>query len=248
MSENNPYEPDGANEEQKLVGNLTILSNVLTAPSKGLAQVKQSFSIAFPLIAITLLTGLAMYYYYVTVDYDWLIDYLVESTAGDLSKAEQDQTRTGLSMMPQGVMGAVSAVSIMIFIPIMFLIHAVYFLIISNINNDGYEFKQWLSFVSWTATPAILVAVAMFVFLFTSSNGQIAPDSINPLSLNELFFNLDASKGVGKLLASIHLAQFWSIAIMIMGYQQWTNKSAASSSAIVVIPYLLFYGIWFLLI
>jgi len=248
MTDNTPYEPEKPAQEQPSSSIITILGNIFTAPSQAMVQVQERYSIAFPMLLMALLTGLAMYTYYVMVDYEWLVDYLVQSTAGDLSKAEQDQTRAGLSMMPQAVMGAVSAVSIVIFIPILYIIQAVYFVIISNINNDGYDFKQWLSFVSWTSIPSILVAIAMFVVIFTSGNGQIVPESINPLSLNELFFGMDPSKGEGKLLASIHLAQFWSLAIMVMGYQMWTKKSTASSAAIVVTPFILFYFIWYLLI
>jgi len=248
MTDNNPYEPEQPAEEQKLSSNVTILSNIFTSPSQGMIQVQERYSIAFPMLLIALLTGLATYTYYTMVDYEWLIDYLVQSTAGDLSKAEQDQTRAGISMMSQTVLGVVSAVSVIIFIPIIYVLQAVYFMIVSNINNDGYEFKQWLSFISWTGVPALLVAIAMFALLFSSSNAQIAPESINPLSLNELFFGLDSSKGVGKLLASIHIAQFWSWAIMILGYQIWTKKSTASSAIIVLTPFVLFYLIWYLFI
>ena len=248
MTDNNPYEPEQPAQGQQDSSVITIFSNIFTAPSQAMVQVQEKYSIAFPMILMALLTGLSMYFYYMMVDYEWLVDYLVESTAGDLSKAEQDQTRAALSMMSQTVMGTVSAISLVIFIPIIYVIHAVYFMIVSNINNDGFEFKQWLSFVSWTSIPAILVAIAMFAVIFTSGNGQIAPESINPLSLNELFFGMDPSKGVGKLFASIHLAQFWSLAIMVMGYQIWTKKSAISSALIVITPFILFYFIWYLLI
>lgn len=247
MTDNNPYEPEAVEEEQH-TSNLTLLTNVLTSPAKGMSQVKERYSVALPMLTVTLLTGFAMYYYYTIVDYAWLVDYIVETTAGDLSKAEQDQTRAGMNMMPQEVMGIVSGISMMIVIPIFYIIHAVYFLIVSNITNDGYGFKQWLSFVSWTSIPGIFIAIAMFVFLLTSSNGQISPESINPLSLNELFFNLEAHQGLGKMLAQLHLATFWTIAIMILGYQEWTKKSMGTSVAVVLIPFILIYGIWFLLI
>ena len=193
-----------------------------------------------------ILSAIVWFAYYAMVDYEWFVDYIVESTAGDLSKAEQDQTRAGMSMMSQSVMGSITAVTAGIAVAVIYVVQAVYFLIISNVNNDGYEFKQWLSFVCWTSMPVLLTVLAMFVMLLTNTTGQIAPDALNPLSLNELIFGLESSQGLGKLLSTIHLPQIWSLAIMVIGYNVWTKKSMSSSAMIVLLPFVLFYVGWYL--
>lgn len=244
MSEINPYE--STTENHAFTGGLTILTNIFTAPTEAMKQVQERYSFALPMISMALLMGAVMFAYYAIVDYAWFVDYLVESTAGELSKAEQDASRAVFDMMSQSTMGLVTAASLMIGIPIIYVIQAVYFVIVSNVNNDGYEFKQWLSFIAWTSMPGLIVVLTMAAVLLTSSNGQIPPDSLNALSLNELIFGLDPTKGLGKLLASIHIAQIWSFVLMVIGYQVWTKKSMATSAMIVMTPFVLFYLGWFL--
>jgi len=244
MSDTNPYE--SSVEPQNHTGNMTIFSNLFTAPSLAMTQVQQRYNVLFPLFVMILMTALVMVAYFVVLDYAWYLDFLVETTAGELSKAEQDQQRSIMEMMSKPVMGSIAVVTSMVGIAVIYVIQAVYFLIVSNVNNDGYQFKQWFSFISWTAMPALLAILAMFVFLFSSSNGQIAPDSMNPLSLNELFFGLESSKGLGKLLSTIHLPQLWSFAVMVIGYQSWTKSSTVKSAFVVLTPFVLIYLGWYL--
>ncbi|MBV1908690.1 MAG: YIP1 family protein [Kangiellaceae bacterium] len=244
MSDNNLASPPIDN--QPVTGNLAILTNIFTSPSTAMGQIQTNYSVAFPMLLVILLSAVVWFSYYSMVDYEWFVDYIVETTAGDLSKSEQDQTRAGMSMMPQSVMGSITAVTAAIAVALIYVVQAVYFLIVSNVNNDGYEFKQWLSFVTWTSLPVLLTILAMFAMLFSSSTGQIAPDALNPLSLNELIFGLDPSKGIGKLLSTIHLPQLWSLAIMVIGYSVWTKKSTSASSMIVLTPFVLFYVGWYL--
>ena len=153
-----------------------------------------------------------------------------------------------MSMMPQGTMAVIYGITSMISIGVMYLLHAVYFLIVSKVNGDGFEFKQWLSFVSWTSLPAALAFIAMFVMMFSSENMQIAQEALNPLSLNELFFGMEPSKGMGRLLSSLHFPQFWSLAVMVIGYKAWTNKSMMSSALVVLMPFVVIYLAWLLFI
>jgi len=230
------------------VGNLTILSNVFMAPQVGMVQVQQRYNVIFPLFTLIVLSSLAIYTYFSLVDYAWYVDYMVEITAGDLSKSEQDTTRAAMSMLSQSATGSIAATVLLILTPIVFVIQALYFVIVSNINNDGYQFKQWFSFIAWSSVPALISVIAMFAILLTSSNLQMPFDSLNPLSLNELIFGLEPSQGLGKLLSTIHLGQIWSFVVMIIGYQAWTKKSIESSIAIVLAPYVAWYVGWFFFI
>ena len=148
-------------------------------------------------------------------------------------------------MMSQTAMASITSVTILIMVPIVYVLQSVYFVIVSNVNNDGYEFKQWLSFIAWTNMPSLLAVFAMFATIFFSANGQVPPDTLNSLSLNELFFGLEPSKGLGKLLSSIHIGQLLSFFVMVVGYQTWTKKSMANSAMIVLAPFILFYLGWY---
>jgi len=222
----------------------TILSNIFTAPTDAMQQVQERYNILFPLLTLMLATVVVFSYYYVAVDYQWYIDHMVEVSAGELSKSEQEQTRTAFTMMSQTAMGTITAITAAISIAVIFVIQAVYFVIVSNITNDGFQFKQWMSFIAWSSLPALMVYLAMIVYIFSSSNGQIAFETLNPLSLNDLFFGLDATKGAGKMLASLDLTKFWSMYIMIIGYKKWTDKSMSISATVILIPFVGIYAIW----
>ncbi|MET1254677.1 YIP1 family protein [Aliikangiella maris] len=222
---------------------LSIFTNILTSPQQAYRDIQQSYSILFPLGLILILNTAAIILLYSNIDYQWFIEQLVEAEAGDLSKAEQDAMRQGMSMMSPGVMGAISAVTVAVIVFVVFALYSLYLVIVSSITNDGYQFKQWLSLVSWSSIPAIFGALASIIFILMSENGQISPASVNPLSLNELIFGLDGMKGAGKILASTDISIFWTIALLTIGYAQWTKKSFIKSFLIVILPYAAYYGI-----
>ncbi len=245
--ENNPYEAT-SNQTEISASYVEILTNIFTAPSKAMRQIQTDYAITLPLLTLLGFTGAVIFIYYTSVDYDWMVDYMVQSAAGDISKAEQNQMKDAFNIMSPTAMAIVSAISATIFIAIIYVIQTVYLLIVSNVNNDGFDFKQWLSFISWSAMPSLLANVAILAVIFSSSNGQIPPDALNPLSLNQLLFEFPSSNGIGKLLETIHLPQIWSLVVMIIGYKVWTNKSSNVSTAIILAPFILIYAIWALFI
>ena len=247
LNENNNNDSANVQYQAPATNSLTILGNIFTSPAEAMEQIQESYSVMLPLLTLMAATVAVFVYYYVAVDYQWYIEHMVEMSAGDLSKSEQEQTRAGMEMMSQNTMGGIASISAAIGLAIVFVIQAVYYVIVSNITNDGFQFKQWMSFVTWTSMPALFVYLAMVVYIFTSSNGQIPFESLNPISLNELFFNLDPTVGLGKMLGSLDLTKFWSMYIMIIGYQKWTGKSMQASATVVLIPFVAIYGIWALM-
>ena len=228
-------------------GNLSILTNLFTAPQAAFEGIIRESPILLPMLTIIAINAILVVFLYTNIDYPWFVDHMVELQAGDLSKAEQNQVRQGMEMMSPRVMGGVGAFSVAAVLCVIFCLEALYFLIVSNIAGDGFRFKQWLALVSWTAMPSLLGSLAAFVNILSSSNGQIAPESLNPLSLNELFFNLQATQGIGAILASVDITLFWTLALMVMGYAKWTQRSLIKSSLIVLTPFVVIFGIRFLL-
>ena len=243
-----PYDVSKDNLATKSPSVISIFINILTSPSKAFKDMQADYPVLFPLFTIVTLNVVLMVMLFSSIDFSWYVDYMVEATAGDKSRAEQDQVRQGLEMIgPTGYMG-IAIVGVVIGIPIIFCLFALYFVIVSNVRNDGFQFKQWLSFISWTSIPALIGTLASFVAIMTISNGQIAPEKINPLSFNELFFNLDAVQGVGNILASADITLFWVIGLMIIGYAKWTESSYGKALSIILGPYFILFGIRFLLV
>ncbi|MCW8877654.1 MAG: YIP1 family protein [Kangiellaceae bacterium] len=225
----------------------SIFTNIFTSPDKAFNDIKADYPVVMPMLTLIALNALLVIALYASIDFQWFVDHMVELQAGELTKSEQDQTRQAFEMMSPGMMGGIGAFSVAVVLLIVFCLQAVYFVIVSGITNDGFEFKQWLSLATWSSLPSLLGTLASFVVVFTSTNGQIAPESLNPLSLNELFFGLNALKGVGNIMASTDITMFWSIALLTLGYSNWTGKSKANSFFIVILPFAIYFGVRFLI-
>ncbi|WP_444994578.1 YIP1 family protein [Aliikangiella sp. IMCC44359] len=234
--------------ESSTSSSISILTNIITSPQQAFKDIQHAYPILLPFLAVVLMNAVVVILLFASIDYEWYVDHMVEAQAGELSRAEQDQTRAAFEMMSPSLMSGFGAGGVIVGIGIMYSVMALYFVIVSNVTNDGFQFKQWFSFISWTSIPTLIGALASLVIIITSSNGQFAPESINPLTLNELFFGLNPLKGVGSILAKVDITMFWSIALMTIGYAQWTEKSIGKAFGIVILPYLIFYGISFLFI
>ncbi|TQV86594.1 YIP1 family protein [Aliikangiella coralliicola] len=243
-----PYDVSEENLASESPKSLTIFTNIFAAPQKAYEDLKYAYPVAFPLLTIVLLNMALIIALYATIDYEWFVDHMVEMQAGDVTKAEQDQMRQGMEMMSPSMMGGFGAVMAGLGIAAIYCIQALYFVIVSGITNDGFQFKQWLSFVSWSSLPSLLGTLASAVVVFTSTDGQLSPESLNPLSLNELFFGMNAIEGMGNILATTDITMFWSIALLTIGYSKWTGKDTIKSFMIVILPFVLYYGIRLLFI
>ena len=229
------------------VNNLSILTNVLTDPQKAFKDIQADYPILLPLLSFLSLAAFVSILYLYMVDYSWYVEQNVEMLAGDKSKSEQETVRTQMNLMAPTTQGVIAAITTTIGYLIFFAVYAGYYVMCSNINNDGYDFKQWFSFISWAWIPKSLLLLIAVVIILISDNGQISQYSLNPVSLNSLIFDLNPTTGLGMLASMIDLATFWTIGIMVIGYKQWTQSSLGKSLFIVLLPYLLIFGIWALI-
>jgi hypothetical protein len=126
---------------------------------------------------------------------------------------------------------------------VMYGLVATYFTIVSKITNIQISFGKWFAFAAWAAVPGLLLIPLGALQIVLAQQGQLAPNQLNPLSLNQLFFHIDMSARWATLLDSISLTTLWTLFVSVIGFQTWTKKSRASSIAIVAAPYLVIFGI-----
>ena len=165
---------------------MSIMSDIFTNPQKALDDIKVDYPILLPLLTIVVINAALVLLLFMNIDYQWYIDEMIQrvSTA-DTSQEDIANMRKGFEMMSANTTGMMGAVFGAIAIVVMYAVMTLYFVIISAITNDGYKFKQWMPFVVWTSMPSIIGSLAGIVVIFTSSNGQIMPESINPLQQKE---------------------------------------------------------------
>lgn len=224
--------------------NLSIFKNILFDPNKAFKAIQADYPIALPLILFLSLATFATFLYYALVDYDWFVEQSVEMLAGDKSKSEQNTIRSQMSLVSPMLQGILSAVILVFGSLILFVVYAGYYVLCSSINNDGYDFKQWFSFIVWSWIPNSFSVLISILIILLSDNGQVSQEALNPTSLNSLFYNLETTSGLRSLFSSIDIATFWTIGIMIVGYKTWTNCSLGKSITIVLLPYFVIFGGW----
>ncbi len=226
----------------------SILIDIFASPAKAFENIKYDFPILPPLLLLISLNVILILTLYSNLDYPWFVDRMVELTAGDLSNSEKEASRQAFEMMSPNTMGGIGAFSLAVITLVIFSIMSLYFVVVSNITNDGFQFKQWFSLVTWSSLPSLLSTLASFAIIFSSNNGQIAAESLNPFTLNELIFGLNPTKGMGAFYASIDITMIWSIALLTIGYSRWTGKEMTKSFFIAATPYALFFAIRYALV
>ena len=216
------------------------LINILTSPAEAFKSIREKPAVLVPLLLITLLTASVQWGYFHTVDRDFMIDQLIEQQLAIVNVPE-DQLRTRLENVTPNRLAIQSAVSVIFVVPLILSIFAGYLSLISKFTYDEIRFRQWFSLLCWTGIPALFAVLAGWVVILMNNDGLISLQQIKPLTLNSLVFQSEGR--FASLLNNIDLTQIWSVALMVLGYSQWTGKSPVKSAVIVLAPYLIIIAI-----
>jgi hypothetical protein len=215
------------------------LIDILTSPSAAFARLKEEPTVLLPLLLILLSTASIQFGYVYLTDPGFLVDELVEQAMTANPNAPEGQLRQVYENLNPAVMAGAGAASTMIIVLLVLSINAVYLNVVSKFSFIQLGWKSWMSMLCWTGIPTVFTALASWAAILTS-NGQLPLQDVNPLNLASLL-QLDVQGGP---LPQLSVLQFWSMALVVMGYQQWTGKSMLASALITLTPYVLLYGIW----
>lgn len=224
--------------------NTTHLTNIITTPTTAFYALKEKPSVLFPFALIIAASVAMMACFFVTVDFTWLIDQMVTAQSVGKSDAEIEGIQKGMDMMSIKVMGISSIVGMIFGVSLYFTVFAGYlFLVNKLITTESISFKSWFSLVCWCSIPFIFSSLASILNILLA-NGQITLEAMNPLSFNNLFFHLSPTDKLFGPVNSWDPITIWSIVLTVLGVKQWTGKSLLTSTAIVLAPSLIIYGIW----
>lgn len=221
------------------------LGQIFTEPSKAFETLRERSNPVLPLLLLVLGSAALMVWYYQVVDMPWLIDQMLAASPQGNDPAARAAMQ---QFMNPATMTVTTTVSIAIMLPVIMLLTAVYLLLSAKVVGSDIGFGRWFGFAAWASVPALLTIPAGAVVLLMASNGQIGQNEINPLSLNQLFFNLPLGHRWAGLLDAIHLPLLWSLFVTAVGYRVWTGKSQATSWIVALLPYVLIFGIWALVV
>ena len=216
--------------------------NVLVSPVEAFGALKSRTLFLYPFFAVILAQALMIFYYYQVVDFPWFINDMVANLPEDTPRQTRDMVAESQMKMGAGVLGIISAVSITVVFPVVFLLFAGYLALVSLARGDGIKFGQWFGLVCWSAVPALIASAASMVTISLSEDGRLGQADINPLTLNNLFFQLRANEPGASFFNTVDLSALWSMVLVAIGYRTWTGKKSVASTVIVLLPGLLLYG------
>jgi hypothetical protein len=213
------------------------LVDIIAAPSAAFSRIKEKPTIWLPLLLVLAGTISVQAGYILLSDFGFIIDQQVEQAARFVDVPE-DQIREGMAGITPTRMVTQAGISTTILIVVILSLNAWYLSFMSKFSFSQIGWKNWMSLLCWTSIPGLFAALASWVALLSDGNGQLSQAALQPLSITGLL-DIDTDSAV---LQQVHILQLWSMALVVLGYQQWTGKSLLSSALITLAPTILIYG------
>ncbi len=212
-------------------------------PTTAFQSLKEKPSFWFPLIVISVLTAATFVWFYSIVDFAWLRDQIL-SSGSQYEKMTAAQREQASGMVSKNVMMWSTVIGAVVALPIFRLLEALYYLLVGKLTRLEVTFKQWFALACWSGFPAILAVALMWVVILLRTNGQITPDALSILSLNELIFHVPLGHKWHSLLSSVTILNPYVWWLTIVGVKVFTQRSTTYSAVMVIMPLVLIYAGW----
>jgi len=223
---------------------LAVATNVFTSPAEAFVAIKERSRAWFPLILLLAGACVISVLYVYSVDLPWLMEQQIDASGTQLTDDQRERTLEGIANMTPAVPAAIGAIGSIVSVLIWFGVLALYYTGVSFATGDGIKYKQWFGLLAWTSLPSVLGLLASVVNLLTTDATFMLQDNINPLSFGSLFsISSEGASIVQRILLSRDITFLWSLVLMLLGYQQWTQRPLVTAAAVVLGPFALIVGV-----
>lgn len=221
--------------------------SIYVSPSEVFAQLKQSRNwgwLAFlMLFGIYLLSNIL---FFNAMDTEWLVNSQMESL-GDLSEVERAEAERVLKNVSE-YMGISSGIGAIVVTLLLSLILTGSYMLLANTGQEKYSFNDWFVLVLWTQLPFVSKYLLFLVLFFLTPTSELELDLMNYSSLNQLVFSYGKDEALHFWLEFMDLFYLWQIALAAIGIRVWCGVHYVKAISIAAAPYLLFFGIWLIVI
>jgi hypothetical protein len=218
---------------------MTALTAMFYEPTRAFSMLEARPRAWFPLLVTILASCALMLYYSSVVDFPWMMEQMMSAVKG--VSAEDMQKHA----MSKGMFTGMSIASVIVVSPLFVALTGAYLMLMAKLLTKDFSFGKGFALSAWSSVPNLLAVLAGMVMLMLSSNGRVTAQQLNPLSLNQLFFQYAPGHPMATLLDSLSVPVFWSMALSVIGFQVWAKVSRATAMKVVLIPYLTIFGLWF---
>ena len=223
---------------------LQNLLDIYAAPTAVFERLKTRPSWFLPLLLVIVAIASIQIGYVMTTDYGYLVDQLVEQSLARNPNARASEVRAAMENLNPSLIAISASTATAVAVVVLTCLYAGYLSFLAKFSVQELGYRHWLAMGAWANMPTLLVALAAWVVMLSSINGQVPQAALQPLSLHSLL-NLD---GNNSLLQNLSLPQFWSMALLVIGYRCFTDTSWTRSAIATLAPYAVIYGIWALFV
>ncbi|MBU3022383.1 YIP1 family protein [Aestuariibacter sp. A3R04] len=197
-----------------------------------------------PFFVVCTFSILPLFLYYEMVDFEWFKNYLVSTTMADVSPAEQQNFKDSLH---QSAMKWGASIGVFVVILLINALYATYFTLMSRHDEKCVQgFTDWYGFMWWVSLPSIIPSLISLLVLATADTAQIVPTNINIASLAYLL-DVSATSNFFRIAESIRLDMIWMIYLTAVGVYQWTGFARKKAWIVSLAPFVVLYGLWFVI-
>ena len=222
---------------------LQNLIDIFVAPGAVFERLKSHPHWLLPLLLVVVATASIQIGYVTTTDFNYLVDQLIEQTLASNPNARASEVRAAMGNLNPTLIGISGSVAVIVIVVVINCIYAGYLSFLNKFSVQEFGYRHWLSLSAWSGMPTLFAALAAWVVMLSSSNGQVPQSALQPLSIDGLL-NLHSNNA---LLQNLSLPQFWSMALLVVGYRHFTGTNWTRASIATLAPYAVIYGIWALL-
>jgi Yip1 domain len=225
------------------LSSLSILTDVITAPARAFAAIKERPTVWLPLVILIAVYSAVSIAYTSSVDIAWMIDQQLQQAQGLTDTQREQAVKAALRISPV-LYGVIAAVGAAIFIPLVFALMSLYSSGVSFVTGDGVKYKQWYALASWCFIPIVFGLLAALVHVLAGDARFMRQEELNPFSFgNLLAIDMTGVTRAQRALLSLDPTLFWSLVLSILGYQSFTKRSLPFSAAVVLGPIVLIVAV-----
>lgn len=220
---------------------MQALLSIFIEPRRVFDAIPQRSMALLP-VGLAVLGNVALWvWYYQMVDFAWLQERLIAQNVALVDDSSRQMARSVLS---RGSLLALSVAGALVAIPALLAAMAAYFLMAGKALGQGRSYRQWFGFVAWGTAPTLLLIPVMAMQIVLARSNQLAPEALNPLSLNQLLVHATDTSPWHGLLNSLSLTTVWSVGLLAIGLRNWTGRSWPITIAAALLPFAATYGGW----
>ncbi|MEJ7804588.1 MAG: YIP1 family protein [Telluria sp.] len=217
---------------------VSALFAMLYEPSRAFAMLEPKRHAWLPLGLIMVAMTALFSWYFSVVDFSWFMDQMLAA----MKPAERDVAK---GVMTKTMMQTTTLVSGVVSYPIVCAVAGLYFMLAGKFINQNVSFGTGFALSAWASVPGLLLLPLGAVAIAMASGGQLGFSELNPLSVNQLFFQYDMAHPMAGLLDTLNATSFWSVFLTVVGFQVWAKVARSTALKVVLIPYVTIYAIWF---